>query len=166
MFPKEIKEAVSALGYNVRWSIIELIQKNEEMAYTELLRTLNIRKGSLTHHLNRLMETGIIDNYSKEEFGGPYSSYYQLSRFGKDLVTGLLSSIQFPLVVKEKRRAPKIVEFRAYTPKKHIGYSGQLPELLAKVSHAKAHSLQTKIKETKEYRPFFRKSEKIRKQAY
>ena len=163
MFPKEIKEAVSALDHDVRWSIIELIQKNEEMAYTELLRTLNIKKGSLTHHLNSLMENGLLDNYSKEKFSGPYSSYYQLSRFGKDLITGLLSSVQFPPVVKEKRRAPKIVEFRSHTPKNHIGYSGQLSEVLARVDHAKAHILQTKIKETKEYPAIFRISEKMRK---
>lgn len=91
ILPQEIKEAVSALDHHTRWRIIELIQSNQKLSYTELLQSLSVRKGTLTHHLNKLMESGIIDNYSGEEFSGPYTSYYELSRFGKDFLAALIS---------------------------------------------------------------------------
>jgi DNA-binding HxlR family transcriptional regulator len=95
IIPEDVKTAVSALSHQIRWRIIELIQEHEKLSYTEMLQRLAIHKGSLTHHLNRLMEAGMIDNYSEDGFFGPFSSYYQLSPFGKDLLMGLLSSFQF-----------------------------------------------------------------------
>lgn len=136
IIPEEIKEAISAIDHNLRWHIVELLQERNESAYTELLGTLNIPKGSLTHHLNRLMENGIIDNYSKEEFGGPYSSYYRLSDFGKDLVTGILSSIQIEPVIdtKEKHPAPEIRTFETYDAGKYVDF-GKLEEIMIKCLH-------------------------------
>jgi DNA-binding HxlR family transcriptional regulator len=93
IFPNEIKESVSVLDSDLRWRIIELIYEGD-LSYTELLRKLEIRKGSLTHHLNKLIENGILDNYSMKEFGDPYNSYYRLSSFARDLIDGLLSSIK------------------------------------------------------------------------
>jgi DNA-binding transcriptional ArsR family regulator len=98
IIPEEVKEAVSALSHRIRWRIVDLFLENESLSYTELLLRLKVRKGTLTHHLNRLMESGLIDNYSGEDFGDTFSSYYQLSSFGKDLVTGILSSVQFNVI--------------------------------------------------------------------
>jgi DNA-binding transcriptional ArsR family regulator len=103
--PEEIKEMVSALDHDTRWRIIELIQDKQKLSYTELLQGLSVRKGTLTHHLNRLMEAGIIDNFAGDDFAGPYSSYYELSRFGKDFIAGLLSSVQVLLPFQADRKS-------------------------------------------------------------
>lgn len=100
VFSDEIKEAVEALASEKRWKIIELLQESEGLAYTELLNCLGIQKGSLSHHLSKLMEAGIIDNYSQDDFRGPYFSYYKLSQFGKDVISGLLSSVEVPIITK------------------------------------------------------------------
>jgi DNA-binding transcriptional ArsR family regulator len=97
IIPEEVKDTVSALDNDVRWRIVELVHENQNLSYTELLQRLWVRKGSLTHHLNRLMEAGILDNYSGENFGGSYTSYYKLSRYGRDFVAGLLSSVKVNL---------------------------------------------------------------------
>lgn len=99
--PEEVKEAVSALSHRTRWRIVDSFLENDSLSYTELLLRLKVRKGTLTHHLNRLMESGLIDNYSGRDFGDPFSSYYQLSPFGKDLVTGILSSVQFKIIPRQ-----------------------------------------------------------------
>jgi DNA-binding transcriptional ArsR family regulator len=97
---KDLKEAVAALDHPIRWHIVELIEDEGELSYTELLSRLRIRKGSLTHHLNRLMEGGLMDNFSKNELGDSYHSYYSLSRFGQDFVNSLeySTAIESPAV--------------------------------------------------------------------
>ena len=105
MIPDEIKSAVSALSHNTRWNIIEVLQQSD-MSYTELLKTVDIQKGSLTHHLNKLMYAGLVDNYSQGKFSGPYNSYYRLSAFGKDFLEFLLSSVEvaIPIAARETFR--------------------------------------------------------------
>lgn len=150
IFPDEIKEAVSALNHDIRWRIVELIQEEETLAYTELLKKLNIQKGSLSHHLNRLMEAGILDNYAKEEFGGPYSSYYKLSRFGEDFVAGLLSSVEMTLFIEapQRRIAPQIQPFETHRIEKRVDYA-TLPEITSKFELVKALTHEQVNVETK-----------------
>jgi hypothetical protein len=52
------------------------------------------------------MYAGLVDNYSKGEFSGPYNSYYRLSAFGKDFLASLLSSVEvaIPIVARETFR--------------------------------------------------------------
>ena len=106
--PEEIKDAVSAVDHDLRWRILTLVQEKDKLAYTELLKELSIRKGSLTHHLNKLMEAGLLDNYAGEEFGDEYSSYYKLSLFGKDFIEGLLSSVQETWPFRLAEREPEL----------------------------------------------------------
>ncbi len=93
MIPNEIKDAVSALGHELRWCIVERLQQSD-LSYTELLRSIKVSKGRLTHHLNRLMESGLVDNFSQGYVKEPYSSYYRLSDFGKDFISALLISVE------------------------------------------------------------------------
>lgn len=129
VIPEEIKEAVSSLDYDLRWRLIELIQEKEELSYTELLRKLRVKKGSLSHHLNRLMEGGILDNFSKKEFGGPYTSYYKLSQFGRDFLDGLLSSVEFGLFLQpyERRARRPVRKYYLESAKQYAAYLSKKP---------------------------------------
>jgi len=140
-FPDEIKGAVSALDHDTRWKIVELIQEKKRLAYTELFRYLKVRKGTLTHHLNKLMENGILDNYAGENFDDPYSSYYELSRFGKDFISGLLSSIQvsLPFQIPTRGYLPAISSVKINTKNQNAYYTLDVlhPKcLISKEEHA------------------------------
>jgi len=159
--PVELKEAISALDHSLRWRIVELLQENDGSAYTELLELLKIPKGSLTHHLNRLMENGIIDNYSKEEFTGPYSSYYRLSSFGQGIIDGILSSIQMEPVIRTKKRpiVPEGPNFVIYGTDKYVDF--KLEEILDKCMHRRMPAISIETKQ-KAYSSSLRTSKEIR----
>lgn len=163
IIPEEIKEAISALDHTLRWRIVELLQERDESAYTELLGILNIPKGSLTHHLNKLMENGIIDNYSKEEFGGPYSSYYRLSSFGKDLIAGILSSIQIESIIdtKKKYAVPEIPTFETYEIGKYLDFN-RLGEIVIRCLHRRVPEVRIESKKKEVYSRFLYADRKIR----
>jgi DNA-binding transcriptional ArsR family regulator len=95
LIPEELKDAILALSHRTRLDIIAILQKSD-LSYTQLLEKTGIQKGSLTNHLNKLMDAGLINNFSQGRFGGPYNSFYRLSRFGNDFLASLLSSIEIP----------------------------------------------------------------------
>jgi len=163
IIPEEIKDAVSALDHDLRWRIVELLQEKNESAYTELLEMLNIPKGSLTHHLDKLMENGIIDNYSKEEFGGPYSSYYRLSSFGKDIIAGILSSIQIEPVIQTKKEhaVREISTFETYESGRYADFS-RLEEMLVRCLPKRISEVNIERKKRKAYLPSLYVDKEIR----
>jgi DNA-binding transcriptional ArsR family regulator len=65
-----------------------------ESSYTELQKSLEVRKGSLTHHLKVLMKAGLVKNFSKGKFSGPYESFYTITELGRDLIQGLNGAFQ------------------------------------------------------------------------
>jgi predicted transcriptional regulator len=75
------KKAVFALGHKQTWSIINILQQEKQLSYTELKAKTNMQKGSLNHHLNKLMDTGLVDNFSQDIISGPYKSFYRNSNF-------------------------------------------------------------------------------------
>ena len=93
LIPAEIKSAVSALDNDDRWRILESLLTNEELSYTQILDILEIRKGSLTNHLKNLIFGNILENYSRQSIGERYDSFYKVTRFGKDLIDGLVGSL-------------------------------------------------------------------------
>ena len=93
LIPVEIKSAVSALDNDHRWRILESLLTNEELSYTQILDILEIRKGSLTNHLKNLIFGNILENYTRQSIGERYDSFYKLTRFGKDLIDGLVGSL-------------------------------------------------------------------------
>lgn len=123
------------MNHKIRWRIVELLQETEKLAYTELLEELNISKGSLNHHLTRLMEAGIIDNYAEGEFRGLYSSYYKLSAFGTDFAKGLLSSVEVTIPIQTTKsdhtRTGLILEDFDNKSSEHVYITSLLQELLS-----------------------------------
>jgi len=85
--PYEVKKAVKALDNPVRWKIIETLRAKQDLSYTQLLESLDVRKGQLTYHLNMLLKGSIIQNYSKDILETPYDSFYAITHFGCLLYT-------------------------------------------------------------------------------
>lgn len=91
--PNELKRAVAAVDSDLRWKIVELLLSHKELSYTELVKKLGIRKGSLTYHLNQLKKGAILENYAKEDFKTLYDSYYSVSPYGRQFIDSLFSSL-------------------------------------------------------------------------
>ncbi len=96
VMPDNLRDAVEALDHPVRVKIVEHLYDGHEATYTELLRMLGVRKGSLTYHLNMLTRAAVVDALSRldEGFGDPRRAYYVLSPWGRAVVDGLMSSYE------------------------------------------------------------------------
>jgi len=98
MIPDEIKDAIKAINNKFRFKIIENIYQKGPLSYTELLNELKLRKGSLTYHLDALLEGGLLDNYPIDEIDSQYKSYYSLSKFGRDFLSALFSPFDYTIM--------------------------------------------------------------------
>jgi DNA-binding transcriptional ArsR family regulator len=92
-FPQELRMGITALADQTRERIL-LALAIRDCSYTELQKALKIRKGSLTHHLKRLMKAGLVRNYSKGRLARPFDSFYTTTSFGKDLLEAIMKSFQ------------------------------------------------------------------------
>ncbi len=95
-FPPELKRAINAIDNEIRMQLVVELLKKDELSYTQLLNILNIRKGSLTHHLIELAKGTLIRNYAKEEVTSEYESFYSLTRFGEFFIDTLHMALYPP----------------------------------------------------------------------
>lgn len=102
LFPEELVDAVEALDHPVRARIVEYLYDGRDATYTELLRMLGVRKGTLTYHLKILTVAAVIYTLSRldEDFGDMHKAYYRLSPWGKAVVDGLMSSFELLTAVE------------------------------------------------------------------
>jgi DNA-binding transcriptional ArsR family regulator len=95
-FPEELRAGVVALSDHTREKILFTLMIGDR-SYTQLRNPLKVRKGSLTHHLKVLMKAGLVRNFSKGKFSGPYDSFYAITDFGRDLIQGVNGAFE-PMV--------------------------------------------------------------------
>jgi DNA-binding transcriptional ArsR family regulator len=112
--PDELRDAIEALDHPVRTKIVEYLYGGRDATYTELLRMLGVRKGTLTYHLKILTVAAVIYTLSRldEDFGDMHKAYYRLSPWGKAVADGLMSSFEL-LTAVEPEGTPEAV---AQTP--------------------------------------------------
>jgi DNA-binding transcriptional ArsR family regulator len=106
--PDELRDAIEALDHPVRMRIVEYLYGGKDATYTELLRMLGVRKGTLTYHLKILTVAAVIYTLSRldKDFGDMHKAYYRLSPWGKAVVDGLMSSFEL-LTAVEPEGTPK-----------------------------------------------------------
>lgn len=95
-FPEELILPIKALSNKTRRKLILALLKNNEFSYTQLQTDSKIGKGTLNHHLHKLVSAGLIRNFTKSLPVSQYSSYYQVTNFGCLFVEGLLQSFSEP----------------------------------------------------------------------
>jgi DNA-binding transcriptional ArsR family regulator len=100
--PEPLLDAIEALDHPVRMRIVEYLYGGRDATYTELLRMLGVRKGTLTYHLKILTVAAVIYTLSRldEDFGDMHKAYYRLSPWGKAVVDGLMSSFELLTAVE------------------------------------------------------------------
>lgn len=93
-FPVEITEPISALNDKKRREILLLLLEMESLSYSEIRSALGIGKGTLNHHLNILVGSGLVQNFSIKIPSSPYTSYYRVTNFGDRFLRGLRQALE------------------------------------------------------------------------
>jgi DNA-binding transcriptional ArsR family regulator len=100
-FPTEIVELVNALSDRRRRRIVLALLEKDPLSYSEIQIKLDAKKGTLNHHLNVLIGSGLLQNFTIRSPGSLYSSYYTITDFGHRFLTGIrkvLEPKQFEIV--------------------------------------------------------------------
>lgn len=117
-FPDELRDAIRALDDETRQKIVKSLL-SKDFHYTGLQHLLNIPKNNLTYHLDELLKGAIIRNYTRDQLGSRYDSYYSLSDFGRYVIEKLYEMLTPPSEVP-------IVSFTSYYPRDFANASGTI----------------------------------------
>jgi hypothetical protein len=120
LFSEEIQNAIKSIDNELRIQIIELLNINSSLSYSQLLNKLSISKGKLNYHLDILTENGILNNFVFDQILEHFHSYYELSQFGKDFIYKINSVFDY-VSIKETDMFNKYSEIKTYYhPKNNI----------------------------------------------
>ncbi|WP_232210830.1 winged helix-turn-helix domain-containing protein [Methanothermococcus okinawensis] len=63
--------------------ILELLNKNEEMYFGQILRIININQSNLSKLLNELVNAGLVEKWEEKEGYKLPKSYYKITKKGR-----------------------------------------------------------------------------------
>jgi len=98
LFPPEIVNAMNCLTVDTRQNILSALLNNLELSFTEIEK-IGFTGGNLTHHLPIMMKAGLIEKHIRQDSQDPFDSFYSVTQFGRDFVSGIFESMK---PVKEK----------------------------------------------------------------
>lgn len=73
-------------------AIITILEMNDELSFSEIKETLQLRSNDLSNQLNILEELGLIKNEIEKKEGVSQFSWYLLTEFGRNLLKKLLEA--------------------------------------------------------------------------
>jgi|GEM_PF-3394337 len=85
--------AVDALGNDKSKAIIACLIEEGPKSYSQLKDTLDIASGSLTNALDPLKNAGLVSKRVVDSEGDPYTTNYEVTPFGKRLMSCLYDSL-------------------------------------------------------------------------
>jgi DNA-binding transcriptional ArsR family regulator len=97
-FPLSLVRAVEALSEKHRREIFMSLNDKPGLAYSELKAITGLDKGTLNHHLEKLIAGALIRNFRGESPANQYTSFYEISSIGKRLLTNLYSTFSASLI--------------------------------------------------------------------
>lgn len=134
LFPEELKESLIALSDDNRGKILMTLSNAKRgLSYTQLLKSVELRKGNLTHHLKVLIKAGLVRNFSKKRLSGPYDSYYEVTDFGSRMVNGIYSAVLPHRGTKRIKVAGRLYLYN------------KAPEIMSVISNVPMYRLQLNI---------------------
>lgn len=93
LVPLELTRAVEGLDSPIRWKIVDLLMQNARLSYTQIQQSLEVSNADLNYHLQKLLRGALVQQFAIEGSVERYSSYYQISPFGRQLLQTLLVSL-------------------------------------------------------------------------
>jgi predicted transcriptional regulator len=94
IFDNKIAWSAQGLRNPIRLSIFQRLANKNNCSFNELRHYLNISRPKLAYHLQILMKNNIITNFYDKIDGVKDHSYYDLTTFGRELLSDLSSPIQ------------------------------------------------------------------------
>ena len=95
-FPNPVVAVIEALDSSERRQILVELEEKGSLSYSEILQRTGLSKGTLNYHLKKLATAGMTRNFIQAENVEHYSSYYEVSEFGRNVIENLLESFRPP----------------------------------------------------------------------
>ena len=89
--PKDLELVLKGLSNNLRFALSLMFIKKGPLSFSEITNLLNKEKSSISNHLNKLETGGAIQNYLKKKKDSNDYSYYEITKFGEKIVSGLIN---------------------------------------------------------------------------
>jgi len=96
-FAEPVVSAIEALNSEHRRQILIHLEEVGSLPYSEIKRRMKLSKGDLNYHLKELLAAGMIRNFIVDQKVTPYTSYYEVSELGRNVVEGLLGAFRPPV---------------------------------------------------------------------
>jgi len=90
--PSQLRRAIKALSEDARLAVVLVLLKNGEMTFSELSRVLNMSSSNLTHHLKKLIQAALIENFFQRKEDSDEYSFYRATLLAEDFTKNLLKS--------------------------------------------------------------------------
>ena len=71
------------------------------LSYTEIIERLKLEKGTFNYHLKGLIMAGLIRNYLIKDKKKEFTSFYEVSELGLNVINGLLNAFRPSLSPKQ-----------------------------------------------------------------
>ena len=97
-FPEEIIISIKTLNGETRRKLVLSLLDKDARSYSQIKNEFNIKKGTLNHHLLRLVSAGLIRNFTRKVPESQYTSFYELTDFGRKFIGGLCQTLKPPVV--------------------------------------------------------------------
>ena len=94
--PQETRLIIAALDSPIRQAILVLLNKNEELSFSELQQQFSVGKLTLNFHLKKLFSNALIDHYYKHEVGNQKFSFYSITPLGSRILASLNNALTPP----------------------------------------------------------------------
>ncbi len=107
--PQEAVKIIAALDDPVRRAILVLLNKHNEISFSEIQQELAVSKLTLNYHLKNLYSTGLIDHYFRHELGNQKYSYYAITSLGKRVLNSIIEVLTPPLYSSQKKEQKPIL---------------------------------------------------------
>ncbi len=94
-----------------RFALILFLKEFDSLSFTQIQKSTQKTKGSISNHLKKLELAGIIQNYYKKTSNSEEYSFYEVTDFGNKMISSLINTYNdFYRNIKEKfdkRRSKK-----------------------------------------------------------
>lgn len=90
--PKELAGAIKGLDNENRRTVLFSLYHAPKMAFSEILKETGLGDSLLSSHLRKLKDSYLVEQFYEHEAGREEYSFYALTKFGRNIMTSLLST--------------------------------------------------------------------------
>jgi len=91
-FPEELSSAIKGLDNENRRAILLSLYFTPKMAFSDILEETRLGDSLLSSHLRLLQDSFLVVQFYEHEMGNEKYSFYALTKFGRNILTSLLST--------------------------------------------------------------------------